>query len=186
MVSKFRFSLTKGKAMKTEVEKFGKDVLFNHLGQPEYFSKYRNLRFTPSGFARLWATVGYCQAAMEFGEGKTLLLELEARLDQLNSYGGDISEENKNPAYRVVLSDDGCWGSFVLKWYRAITPKQFDDYREEKQCIYQQAIEWLKIDEDLKLWSTDGMVHYGYAFNGGLILHFKDDDPLTGTYGIHT
>jgi hypothetical protein len=173
-----------------ELVKFTQDVAFNHLGSPEYFDKYRNLLFTPSGFARLWHTVGYCQAAMEFGssEGQKLLLDLEERLVQLNSYGGDISDENRNPSYRVVVGDDGCWGSFNLKWYKAITPERFEEYRKEnKDCMYQQAIEWLRIDEGLKLWSGDGYIHYGYSFNGGLILHIGDSDcPLDGHYGIHT
>jgi hypothetical protein len=170
-----------------EPVRFTKDVAFNCLGQPEYFDKYRNLRFTNSGFARLWYTVGYFQSALEVGDerGRTCLVDLENYLEKLNSYGGQISDENRNPAYRVVLGDDGCWGSFSLKWYRAITVKQFYEYRKEKNCIYDQAIEWLRINDDLKLWNSGGYDQYGYAFNGGLIFHWKDD-VLDGSYSTHT
>ena len=171
----------------TEPTKFTKEVGFNHLGDPQYFSQYRNIQFTPSGFARLWYTVGYLQSALEGGDesGRRVLVDLENKLDMLNSYGGDISEDNRNPAYRVVIGDDGCWGSFRLAWYRAITAKQVDEFREEKDCIYEQAMKWLKINEDLKLWGGGGWTHYGYAFNGGLILHWKDD-VLDGHYSTHT
>lgn len=170
------------------IEKLNREAGFNYLGNPDYLQKFSNLRFTPAGFARLWYTVGYLHSAIESGEeGATRILsELEQYLNNLNGYGGEVSEENKNPSYRVVLSDDGCWGSFSLSWYRCIPAKSFLEYRHEKNCIYEQAIKWLKIDEDLKLWTSDGYDHYAYAFNGGLILHFDHDDVLSGSYGIHT
>lgn len=160
---------------------------FRHLGDGEYQSTWRNLYFTKAGWARVWAIIGYCQAAIELGDerGERLLDELNSKLNYLNQYGGAWNDTNL-PTYRVVVGDDGCWGSFSLSWYNAISTQDVLKWASANGKQWSDALDSLRVCQDLKMWNgAQGYVYYRYGFNGGLILHW-DKSPLDGSYGVHT
>jgi len=96
----------------------------------------------------------------------------------------------KLPAYRVVLSDDGTFGGFRLAWYAGMTTTQvWAKEAEEDAGDFDNILRRLRVRKDLEQYIMrrrpelvrSGMggedtygyvfVHYGYAFNGGLLLH---------------
>lgn len=164
---------------------------FRYLGDPDYFSRYRNLIFTPAGFARLWHTVGYCQSAYDCGNeddknlATKLLEDLHSRLAYLNEYGG-TNERFKAPNYRVAISDDGCWGSFGLVWFSLVEPKTYYDWLDNPANKDKDFNVELRCDDNMKLWTSEGYVRYRRCFIGGLICHKDSKNILNSSYGIHT
>ena len=164
---------------------------YGHIGDPKYCSRYRNLIFTPAGYARMWHIIGYCQAAYDHGDEATkadatrLLTDLHDRLQYLNDFGGRLEGFNV-PRYRVAVADDGCWGSFAIAWFHAIEPAKYYDWINDPANADKDFDEVMRCHDDMKIWTGEGYVRYGRAFHGGLILHSGYEPPIKGSYGIHT
>lgn len=75
---------------------------------------------------------------------KQRLLDLQQELVWLSAYGAhfkyvadsvDGQSQTKDlfrvPSYKVLLNDDGCWGSFSLRWYQAIQPAAYTIWFEK-------------------------------------------------------
>lgn len=107
------------------------------------------------------------------------------------------------PAYRISLGDDGTFGGFTLLWHRLITLPQLREKADKLMCAFpeknddsmrlafEQAKQDLSVRNDLELrrgyyptWDkehkhwTQGIVHYGYSFNGGLLFSGPGGDEI--------
>jgi hypothetical protein len=129
--------------------------------------------------------------------------ELKAELDFLNGYGTLQTVEPAPgvsltvPSYRVVISDDGTFGSFSLLWYLYLSHARWNSAAEEASIG--GSVDWGQVEQKLKV-NPDLTVHkyydvpgearsrvhtcrYAFSHNGGLILHGWPADP---SYSIHT
>ena len=108
-----------------------------------------------------------------------------------DSYGKELASPITVPGFRVVLSDDGTMGGFSIAWYGYVSAGRLHEVA--KGLTAPEADEWdtyaakreLRIDDTLTstrygwpAWDKEhahGMsscdAYYGFAFNGGLLMH---------------
>jgi len=93
--------------------------------------KYPNLQFRESGEARANQIAGWLAGLVHGGRrdlAEKVAADITAQFEYLNGYGGDIQDLTyqdgtpvlKVPRYIVELGDDGTFGGFALRWYRAV------------------------------------------------------------------
>lgn len=169
------------------------DCAYAYLGPPENNGKrFRNLLFTPQGYARLWHTIGYYQGLIEEGDDRAVrcLTDFSQSLEWLNEYGGSC-ERTHQANWKMVLFDDGTWGGFTVNAYQLLNEersKVFDDPQSlgdaDKAAKY--LLRSPEKEELVRFFDgTRGHYrYYGYRFNGALIAH--GDDPLSKAWSMHT
>lgn len=116
------------------------------------------------------------------------LADLANRLDYLNQYGGNVENTNV-PAYKIMLHDDGLFGSFSLLWYRAVTAERIHELAAAQDMSFCEYVKTHCLDGTYLSYYDTMPAYYVYAFNGGLIWHWsgsESGDPLKGSYGVHT
>ena len=95
----------------------------------------------------------------------SLAKSIDDKLFYLAQYGGKMEipvDEGKQvvwvPQYRVILYDDGCFGSFGVLWHRAITHDQwFAEARKNDEAAYQGREEdgtKLSADDSRRRWEA--------------------------------
>ena len=112
------------------------------------------------------------------------------------------------PAYRILLGDDGTFGGWCIQWFRIVTRAEYqvmleatplldddeaysdrDKRIEEKYRIRKEFNEFPRYkptwwdDNDGGYLYPSTSIHYAYAFNGGLLCHGFDNNPLAVRVG---
>jgi hypothetical protein len=158
----------------------------------------QRLHFTPRGAAKLSNVAGMI-AGIEMAGNRELAEHLAADLDgqlnrlaqwggpmevTVNAQGQELERPQSFPGTKVVLGDDGTLGGFTVGWYRAVTRARMEEHRGDSEFL-DEAKKHFRISDDLTetrhrypKWDTERQfgpdaidMYYGYAFNGGLLLH---------------
>lgn len=97
------------------------------------------LIFSDSAKIRLAGFTGYLLGLRDSNpaDAERLAKELDRNLTWFSEYGGETrdpfeglgfdEDARELPTYKVVLHDDGCFGSFSIAWYRVYSQKQILD-----------------------------------------------------------
>lgn len=98
----------------------------------------RNLLFSESAKVRLASICGFLEGlrVSDPERAAELAYDLDRQLTWLSGYGGDsetFHQEGWNPLprFKVMLWDDGCWGSFSIQWFRIIPLKDIHKHAFE-------------------------------------------------------
>jgi hypothetical protein len=97
------------------------------------------LKLSESAKVRLAAFAGYLLGLRDSNpaDAERLASDLDRQLTYLSQYGGTtrapfeglglLDEARDLPSFKVVLHDDGCFGSFAIAWYRPYSQKSILD-----------------------------------------------------------
>lgn len=123
----------------------------------------RNLVFHESAKVRLVSICGFLEGlrVSDPERAADLAYELDRQLQYLAGYGGDSETFTQEgwrplPRYKVMLHDDGCWGSFAIQWFQIIPLK----------AIHKHAYETL-----MPQWYRDGTRPEGMTEEKVNVLH---------------
>ncbi len=164
-----------------------------------YQTYWRGLSFTDRGAGKLNTIAGMIYGLDMAGNrelAEHLAGELDGQLTRLaqwgspmevtvNAQGKELVESRSFPDAKVILGDDGTLGGFTVGWYRAVTRARLEDKRRPDDedmshvkrhfgimdALTETRYSYPKWDTE-RQWGPDAIeVYYGYAFNGGLLLH---------------
>lgn len=109
-------------------------------------SLYGNrLLFSESAKVRMASICGFLEGLKHSDPelAASLAYDLDRQLQYLAGYGGHSETFTQEgwrplPQYKVMLHDDGCWGSFAIMWYQIVPLKKIHELANSKMPQWYQ------------------------------------------------